>query len=48
MIEENNKVYLEKELFFDRTRIIDQLIKENDKKKMYFFSNIEDKFMRWN
>ena len=46
MIEENNKVYLEKELFFDRTRIIDQLIKENDKKKMYFFSNIEDKFMR--
>ena len=46
MIEENNKVYLEKELFFDRTRIIDQLIKENDKKNMYFFSNIEDKFMR--
>ena len=46
MIEENNKVYLEKELFFDRTRIIDQLIKENDKKKCIFFSNIEDKFMR--
>ena len=46
MIEENNKVYLEKELFFDRMRIIDQLIKENDKKNMYFFSNIEDKFMR--
>ena len=37
MIEENNKVYLEKELFFDRTRIIDQLIKENDKKKCIFF-----------
>ena len=37
MIEENNKVFLEKELFFDRRRIIDQLIKENDKKNVIFF-----------
>ena len=37
MIEENNKIFLEKELFFDRTRIIDQLIKENDKKNVIFF-----------
>ena len=37
MIEENNKIYLEKELFFDRMRIIDQLIKENDKKNVIFF-----------
>ena len=37
MIEENNKIYLEKELFFDRMRIIDQLIKENDRKNVIFF-----------
>ena len=37
MIEENNKNYLERELFFDRMRIIDQLIKENDRKNVFFF-----------
>ena len=37
MIEENNKNYLERELFFDRMRIIDQLIKENDRKNVIFF-----------
>ena len=37
MIEENNKIYLQKELFFDKTRVINEIIKENDRKNVIFF-----------
>ena len=37
MIEENNKIYLQKELFFNKTRAINEIIKENDRKNVIFF-----------
>ena len=37
MKEENNKIYLEKELFFNEKKILDKLIEENDNKNVIFF-----------
>ena len=36
MIEENNKLYLEKKLFFDKKKAIDEIVKETDRKNVLF------------
>ena len=36
MIEENNKLYLEKKLFFDKKKAIDEIVKETDRKYVLF------------
>ena len=36
MIEENNKLYLEKKLFFDKKKAIDEIVKETDRKNILF------------
>ena len=34
MKEENNKIYLEKEVFFNKKNFLDKLIEENDNKNV--------------
>ena len=34
--EENDKLYLEKELFFNKKKLFENLIKENDNKNVIF------------
>ena len=34
--EENDKLYLEKELFFNKDKLLESLIKENDNKNVIF------------
>ena len=35
--EENDKLYLEKELFFNKDKLLENIIKENDNKNVIFF-----------
>ena len=43
LTEENDKLYLEKELFFNKTEILKKIVREYDNKNV-FFLNTEDKF----
>ena len=36
--EEKDKIYLEKEIFFDRKRTLEQIFEENDRKNVIFFT----------
>ena len=45
--EENNKLYLEKELFFNKREILKKIVREYDNKNV-FFSNIYYKFIHLN
>ena len=36
--EEKDKIYLEKEIFFDRERTLEQIFEENDRKNVIFFA----------
>ena len=44
MKEENNKIYLEKELFYNKKNFLEKLIEENDNKNVIFLC-IMEKFM---
>ena len=37
LIEKNDKLYLEKKLFFDKKKILNEIIKETDRKNVFFF-----------
>ena len=38
MIEENDKLYLEKKLFFDKNKVIEEKTKETDRRNVIFMS----------
>ena len=38
--EENNKLYLEKELFFNKREILKKIVREYDNKNVFFFKYI--------
>ena len=43
MKEENDKLYLEKKHFFDKKKAIEEIIKETDRKNVFFMRFNEDK-----